>query len=130
MSRHSGFSAFDYLGVGLPKHVRRPSEVEDRTKFGKEFLRAMNETDLLWKSAIQALLEQHPDIDFVFHLDRSSGTNYYDGPCFKVRAQNKDGEIYPLVDGGRVNWANKLSGSKKARMFSTGIGLELLEKQF
>lgn len=130
MSRQGGFSAFDFLNVKLPRYATCPSEIVDRTKFGNEFCRAMNDVDFLWRSAITALSEQYPNIEFVLHLDRSAGINYYSGPCFKIRAQNKEGEIYPLTDGGRVDWASRLTGSKKARMFSTGIGLELLEKQF
>jgi len=130
MSRQSGFSAFEHFGIELPKYATGPSEVEDRTKFGKEFCRAMNEIDFLWDSTIRDLSEQYPNIDFVLHLDRSAGINYYDGPCFKIRARNEQGLVFPLVDGGRVDWASKLSGSKKDRMLATGIGLELLEKQF
>lgn len=130
LSRQSGFSAFDHLDVGLLKHATCPSEIVDRNKYGQKFCRAMNEVDFLWGSAIKALSERYSNIEFILHLDRSAGINYYDGPCFKVRAQNKEGKIYPLVDGGRVDWASKLTGFKKDRMFATGIGLELLGKQF
>ncbi len=129
-SRQSGFSAFDHLNVDLAKYVPHPGELVDRQKFGKQFCRAMNEVDVLWESAIKVLSDRYPSVEFVFHLDRSAGVNYYNGPCFKIRAQNNEGKIFPLADGGRVDWATKLTGSKKRRMFSTGIGLELLEKQF
>lgn len=130
MSRQSGFSAFNHLNVTLPRYVSSPGQIVDRAKYGTEFDRAMNEIDFFWNSAIKVLSEQFPSVEFVLHLDRLAGINYYNGPCFKLRAQNSKGEVYPLVDGGRVDWAKKLTGSKKDRMFSTGIGLELLEKQF
>lgn len=130
MSRQSGFSAFNHLNVTLPRYISSPSEIVDRAKYGTEFDRAMNEIDFFWNSAIKVLREQYPGVEFILHLDRLAGINYYNGPCFKLRAQNGKGEVYPLVDGGRVDWATKLTGTKKDRMFSTGIGLELLEKQF
>jgi len=130
MSRQSGFSAFDHLNVELPKYTTCPDKIEGRAKYGKEFCRAMNEVDFLWNSAIRSLSEQWPNIEFILHLDRSAGINYYDGPCFKVRARNKKGEIHSIADGGRVDWATRLTRLKKDRMFSSGIGLEMLERQF
>lgn len=130
MSRQGGFSAFDHLGVNLPKQVSCPSEVTDRQKYGEDFCKVMNEVDHLWGPLITTLSKKYPNVEFRFQLDRSAGVNYYNGPCFKMRGQNSDEQVFSLADGGRVDWINKLTRVKKDRMISSGVGLELLEKQF
>lgn len=130
LSRQSGFSAFDYLQIALPKQLSEPRALDKGLVFGADFEKAMHEAESLWRSAIEPLIEMYPNVDFLFHLDRTAGINYYNGPCFKIRAQADEGAVFSLVDGGRVDWATKFTGLKKVRMLSTGIGLELLEKQF
>jgi hypothetical protein len=53
--------------------------------------------------------------------------NYYDQFRFSLNLVFK-GVEYNLGDGGLVNWAQKLTGNKKERMFTSGLGTELLWK--
>jgi hypothetical protein len=53
--------------------------------------------------------------------------NYYDQLRFSLNLVLK-GVEYNIGDGGLVNWGQKLTGNKKERMFTSGLGTELLWK--
>ena len=57
--------------------------------------------------------------------DREGGRAYYDGFCFKVHAVRGD-EPFELVDGGFVDWTQRLVQSRKERLLISGLGVERL----
>lgn len=52
---------------------------------------------------------------------------YYQHTRFSINLEYKGGEIN-IGDGGFVDWGQKLTSNSKERMFTSGIGLELLIK--
>ena len=57
---------------------------------------------------------------------RASGKGYYRDLCFRVDATNRHGERFNLVDGGSVDWTQRLLSNAKERLFVSGIGGERL----
>lgn len=57
--------------------------------------------------------------------DRTDGRAYYAGLRFAVIA-TKDGVEYNLVDGGLVDWTQRLLSDRKERILTSGIGLDRL----
>ena len=55
----------------------------------------------------------------------SLDNNYYKGVQYKVVIEHK-GQQFDIGDGGFVDWTQQLLQNKKERMFTTGIGVELL----
>ena len=55
---------------------------------------------------------------------RTSGKGYYLGLCFHVYAAAPSGRWLELVDGGSVNWTQRLLSSAKERLVISGIGSE------
>jgi len=51
--------------------------------------------------------------------------NYYKGIQFKLLVGIKGSE-YEIVDGGFVDWSQKLLGNKKERMLISGMGVDFL----
>ena len=55
---------------------------------------------------------------------------YYPNICFKLQAKNSKGYTFPLIDGGAVDWAYKLTNRKNELAVMSGLGIELLHKLF
>ena len=55
--------------------------------------------------------------------ERSSGRGYYSGLAFHVYAQTERDQHF-LVDGGEVDWTQKLLGNAKERLIISGLGSE------
>jgi hypothetical protein len=64
------------------------------------------------------------NIECVLDSERQAGRGYYDDVCFKIYAQNREGQMLELGDGGSVSWTRKLLSNSKERMVSSGIGSE------
>jgi|GEM_PF-7063181 len=65
-----------------------------------------------------------------FYTEVMWAMSYYQNGCFKISAQNSNGQIYPLVDGGFTDWTQQLVSSKKERLLVSGVGTELLCSNF
>lgn len=63
-----------------------------------------------------------------FDLERSS--TYYDGPMLQISATDDEGITYPLADGGRVDWTQRLLSSRKERLLTSAIGIGLIAERF
>ena len=61
---------------------------------------------------------------------RTSGRGYYQDVCFHIHAISPSGQELELVDGGAVNWTQKLLGNAKERLVISGIGSERLCAEF
>jgi hypothetical protein len=93
--------------------------------FYREPREALVEGDLL--STLNAEFE---NFDCFFDCQRSSGRGYYLDLCFKIYATASSGKRYELVDGGSVDWTQKLLSSKKERLIISGLGSERLVQIF
>jgi len=65
-------------------------------------------------------------VDWAVDHERTAGQGYYTSLCFRLQARKPNGEMVELVDGGAVDWAQKLLSDKKERMVISGIGSERL----
>lgn len=78
----------------------------------------------------QTLLQQRKDLFWankeVFTIE-DFDNKYYNTIQFKVGVRT-DNQTIELVDGGDVDWIQKLIGNKKCRLFISGAGLDLMEK--
>ena len=50
--------------------------------------------------------------------------------CFHIHATTPSGQRLELVDGGAVNWTQKLLSNAKERLVISGIGSERLCAEF
>ena len=54
--------------------------------------------------------------------DRTAARNYYRAVCFGIAGESRTGERLDLVDGGRVDWTQRLLGDAKERLVISGVG--------
>ncbi|MEA2007473.1 MAG: hypothetical protein U9O20_04965 [Patescibacteria group bacterium] len=80
--------------------------------------------------SMEELREEYPNVEILYDLGRIAGIGYYNGPCFKITAANKDGSEFPLVDGGVSDWVATLLHNKKISCVTSGIGSELFCREF
>ncbi len=57
---------------------------------------------------------------------RTRGRGYYRSLCFNIEARTGSGDWVSLVDGGMVDWTQKILSSAKERLLISGIGSERL----
>jgi hypothetical protein len=65
-----------------------------------------------------------------FDQDRKQGRGYYGELCFKIFATRSTDKEHELVDGGDVNWIQKLLNNAKERLVISGCGSERLCELF
>lgn len=65
------------------------------------------------------LRESYPDIDFMVNREETDNT-YYQGLNFKISINDIE-----IVDGGFVDWTQKLLGNKKECLLISGAGIDL-----
>jgi hypothetical protein len=87
--------------------------------FSLKASRAMLESQVL-----EPIRNRFKGIECVVDSERQAGRSYYDDVCFKLHAQNREGQMLELADGGSVPWTRKLLSNSKERMVSSGIGSE------
>jgi hypothetical protein len=66
---------------------------------------------------VRQLRERFPDVDTSFDPERTAGREYYQTMCFWIRSE----DIH-LVDGGFVDWTQRLLGDAKERLLVSGAG--------
>ena len=77
-----------------------------------------------WKLELfDPLLKEFPNLATGFDQERTLGREYYRNACFKIHLLSA-GERIELVDGGAVDWMEKLLGDRRERMVISGIGSE------
>jgi len=69
-------------------------------------------------------------VEGVFDRERSSGRGYYAGFCFHLQARAPSGRWLELVDGGAVDWTQRLLSDAKERLVISGIGSERVCTEF
>jgi hypothetical protein len=75
-------------------------------------------------------LENELAIDGGFDSQRTSGRGYYRDLCFRIQAMSPSGRWRELVDGGSVDWTQKLLSNSKERLVISGIGSERVCTEF
>jgi hypothetical protein len=70
---------------------------------------------------------QLPDLDLGFVEVAEDKHRYYKHTRFTFDIDHK-GQPFNMGDGGFVDWGSKLSSNGKERMFTSGVGMELLIK--
>jgi hypothetical protein len=87
------------------------------------------------RSAVRAgvvdkLQSSHNDVRIGFDQDRKQGRGYHRELCFNIFATPSKGREHELVDGGDVNWTQKLLNNAKERLVISGCGSERLCELF
>jgi hypothetical protein len=85
---------------------------------------------LVGAELLAPLNAEFENFDCLFNGQRSSGRGYYLDLCYKIYAVDSSGKRYELVDGGSVDWTQKLLSSKKERLIISGLGTERLVQIF
>jgi hypothetical protein len=70
------------------------------------------------------------NMDSYFNSQRVSGRGYYLDLCFHIHALAPSGRWLQLVDGGSVDWTQKLLSSAKERLVISAIGSERVCTEF
>jgi hypothetical protein len=115
MHLHIGFfltSIKKFLGSKIPLRVA----VSD---FGSKAPRSAVQSGVLDK-----LQASHKGVRIGFDQKRKQGRGYYGELCFKIFATPSKGQEQELVDGGDVNWTQKLLNNAKERLVISGCGSE------
>ena len=103
-----------FLGPGMPLHVSLTD------------LAAAPRGPLLQEQLLAPLQAQFPAATFAFDPERASGRGYYRDVCFHIEATHPSAGRLQLVDGGSVDWTQKLLGSAKERLVISGLGSDRL----
>jgi hypothetical protein len=62
--------------------------------------------------------------------DPERRSTYYDGPMLQIWATDGEGVSYPLADGGRIDWTQRLLANRKERLLTSAIGISLVSQRF
>ena len=79
---------------------------------------------------VEKLQSTHKKVRIGIDQDRKQGRGYYGQLCFKIFATPSRGREQELVDGGDVNWTQKLLNNAKERLIISGCGSERLCELF
>jgi len=79
---------------------------------------------------VDKLQSSHNGVKIGFDQERKQGRGYYGELCFKIFATSSTGREHELVDGGDVNWTQKLLNNAKERLVISGCGSERLCELF
>lgn len=107
-----------FLGQAVPLHL-------SVTDFGGTSRYSRLETEIL-----APIRSEFIGVDCVIDEQRTSGKGYYFDLCFHIHATNSSGLRLELVDGGLVDWTQRLLSNAKERLVISGIGSERLCSEF
>jgi hypothetical protein len=79
---------------------------------------------------VERLQPAHQKVRIEIDQERKQGRGYYGQLCFKIFATSSKGREHELVDGGDVNWTQKLLNNAKERLVISGCGSERLCELF
>lgn len=96
---------------------------------GKE-PRATERLHLAEQEVLAPLRARYPSAQFGIDLQRLEGVGYYSGLTFRISVAHSSGQVFPLADGGFVDWTQRLLADRKERLLTSGIGAELCVKMF
>jgi hypothetical protein len=87
-------------------------------------------TELIERQLFSLVRPEFKDVACVFDEHRTRGRKYYRELCFHIHATIPSGQQSELVDGGSVDWTQKLLSNAKERFVISGIGSERLCAEF
>ena len=93
-------------------------------------LESNNYVELIETQLLTTIRSEFEGIECIFDEYRTSGRGYYLDVCFHIHAMTPSGQRLELVDGGAVNWTQKLLSNAKERLVISGIGSERLCAEF
>ncbi len=93
--------------------------------FGSSMARPVVRTEV-----VEKLQSTHKEVRIGIDQDRKQGRGYYGQLCFKIFATPPKGREQELVDGGDVDWTQKLLNNAKERLIISGCGSERLCELF
>jgi hypothetical protein len=93
--------------------------------FGSSMARPVVRTEV-----VEKLQSTHKEVRIGIDQDRKQGRGYYGQLCFKIFATPSKGREQELVDGGDVDWTQKLLNNAKERLIISGCGSERLSELF
>jgi hypothetical protein len=125
-----GFNVFSQYGVQGEQNVSSVDDIPIDFIHRYKMEAVMPLLLKLEKSVIAPLTGDISSTTFSFDLSRAAGMNYYSNVCFKIWGTNKRGERFPLADGGCSDWTQQMLQSRKERLFTSGIGTELILANF
>src|SRR5438445_5008922 len=79
---------------------------------------------------VEKLQSAYKKVKIGIDQDRKQERGYYGELCFKIYATDPTGKERELVDGGDVNWTQKLLNNAKERLIISGCGSERLCELF
>jgi hypothetical protein len=85
---------------------------------------------LVRSGVVEKLQAVHKKARIGIDQDRKQGRGYYGQLCFKIFATPSKGREHELVDGGDVDWTQKLLNNAKERLIISGCGSERLCELF
>jgi len=107
-----------FLGSGVPLHL-------SVTDFSSPERQSLLDAQLL-----SPIRSEFAAVDCAFDDLRTSGRGYYLDLCFHIHATAPDGQRLELVDGGCVDWTQRLLSEAKERLVISGLGSERLCTEF
>lgn len=85
-------------------------------------------TNLLFENLHEYLQTQLPDIEIEIVRMPQTEQQYYQSLQFGLLWQHEN-RSFPITDGGFTTWTQQLTGNRKERFLSSGIGIGLLWKK-
>jgi len=107
-----------FLGTRVPLHL----SVTDFNPYPRE--------ELIEAQLLSGIRIEFEGVNCAFDQHRTKGKGYYLDLCFHIHAADSSGKKLELVDGGSVNWTQKLLSNAKERLIISGIGSERLCSEF
>ena len=101
-----------FLGSGIPLRLALTDFAPDERR------------SLLTPHFLSSIREEFVGVECVVDNQRSGGRDYYTDLCFHLYRSSGSGELVELVDGGSVNWTQRLLNNAKERCVISGIGSE------
>lgn len=130
-TQNSSFDVFSGFDVRMPRDITDPlAEISPDLISYYEIKNPAILLAKIKKNVIDRLIKIYPQTKFVFEMNRIAGIGHYETATFKIRARNRRGEVYPLVDGGVCNWTKRILANKKERLMVSGFGTELFCMNF
>jgi hypothetical protein len=121
LSLHIGFYLAALRGFLGTRTSIRVAVSDFRSKDARQAVRS---------EVVEKLQSAHKQVRIGVDQDRKQGRGYYDQLCFKIFATLFKGREHELVDGGDVNWTQKLLNNAKERLIISGCGSERLCELF
>ena len=85
---------------------------------------------LLTTQLLSPIQEQFVNVEIVIDAERTSGRDYYADLCFHIYTVAASGQPLELVDGGVVDWTQRLLSNAKERCVISAIGSERVCMEF